>query len=343
MNPLITVSIPVYNVEKYVEKSLLSALNQTYDNLEILIVDDKGTDRSMEVVQRVIASHPRGNAVKIIDHGKNQGTGATKNSAIDNARGEYLFFMDSDDEITEDCVEVLYSAMKETPVDFVAGSIDEVDDDGNLVLKRQYIAAHYISNNDIIHSQYDPEWIKSGKSSCLIAPTWNRLYNLDFLKRSNIRCIPYQRNEDLIFTFQLFLFAESCRILSVPTYRYNVARPGSTMDIARKGYTDYRLKQDMDVVEFYCSYIDYIKNNKPETSKYILSKIEARAALTKYCASHLGIRRPTGKTLRQLTEKIGLHNLLTSFAAWYFWTYLHAPSLFLPLLDSIYFKRKKHI
>lgn len=340
MNPLITISIPVYNVEKYVERALLSALNQTYDNLEILVIDDKGTDRSMEVVQRVIADHPRGNIVKIIDHGKNQGPGATRNTSIDNAQGKYLFFMDSDDEITKDCIDTLYLAMKETPVDFVVGSIDEVDDDGNLVFKRKYIDAHYASNNDILHSQYDTAWIKTEKSSCLIAPIWNKLYDLSFLKRSKIRCIPYQRNEDMVFSFQLFLFAESCRILSEPTYRYNVARPGSTMDVARKGYTEYRLKQDLDIIESYCSYVDYIKKNKPETSKYILLMIIIKGSITKYRASRLGLRRQTGKKLLQFTKSIGLFDMPMTAAACYFWLYLHAPAPLLPLLDYIHFKRK---
>lgn len=97
MNYKVTLAMPVYNVEKYVERALLSALNQTFDSIEFLIVDDKGTDRSMEIVSEIVSTHPRGKDVRIIDHVVNQGTGATKNSAIREAKGEYLFFMDSDD------------------------------------------------------------------------------------------------------------------------------------------------------------------------------------------------------------------------------------------------------
>ncbi len=340
MNPLITISIPIYNVEKYVERSLLSALNQTYDNLEILVIDDKGTDNSMEVVHQVIATHPRGNAVKIIDHGKNQGLGATRNTSIDNAKGEYLFFMDSDDEITDDCITTLYSAMKKTPVDFVVGSICEVDVDNIVLFNRVYIDAHFTTNNDILHSQYNPKWYNTGKSSCLLSPLWNRLYNLDFLRRSKIRCVPGQRHEDMIFSFLLYLFADSYCSLSNITYRYTIARPGSDMDENSKGFTMKLLKHQLDIVEFYASYIDYVKENKPKTSKYILAMIEARAAITKYRYRQLTRKKEVSEKLRQLTDGIRLSDLPITAASWYFWTYLHAPAPLLPILDRIHFKRK---
>ncbi|KAA6338764.1 Chondroitin synthase [termite gut metagenome] len=103
----ITLSMPVYNVEKYVERALLSALNQTFESIEYLIVDDKGTDNSMDVVRKLIANHPREKDVRIIDHGVNQGLGAARNSAIKEAKGEYLYCMDSDDEITKNCCKTL--------------------------------------------------------------------------------------------------------------------------------------------------------------------------------------------------------------------------------------------
>ncbi|MDR3129792.1 MAG: glycosyltransferase [Tannerellaceae bacterium] len=122
MKQLVTLSMPVYNVAPYIEKALLSALNQTYEEIEFIVVDDKGTDNSMEIVRNIIAGHPRGKAVRIIDHPMNIGLGAGRNTAIDNARGDYLFFMDSDDEITQDCIQKLYDEMKRSNVDFVQGS-----------------------------------------------------------------------------------------------------------------------------------------------------------------------------------------------------------------------------
>ena len=119
---LITLSMPVYNVEKYVERALLSALNQTYENIEFIIADDRGTDTSMDIVRRIVSSHPRGKQVRIIEHERNIGLGAGRNTAIEHATGKYLFFMDSDDELSPDCIDRLYAKMQEENVDFVEGS-----------------------------------------------------------------------------------------------------------------------------------------------------------------------------------------------------------------------------
>ena len=77
----VSLAIPIYNVSLFVERALLSVLNQTYDNIEYLIVDDKGQDDSMDIVHRIIKDHPRGKDVRIIEHPYNIGLGATRNTA----------------------------------------------------------------------------------------------------------------------------------------------------------------------------------------------------------------------------------------------------------------------
>lgn len=150
--------MPVYNVEKYVERALLSALNQTFESIEYLIIDDKGQDGSMNIVRRIVAEHPRGTDVRIVDHIINQGTGATKNTAIKEAQGEFLFFMDSDDEITPNCIHILYDKMMEVHVDFVAASFVRTDINGNILSSYIYSdsifrdtnkkIADYVYNNE---------------------------------------------------------------------------------------------------------------------------------------------------------------------------------------------------
>ena len=76
----VTLGIPIYNAANLVERTLLSALNQTYPNIEFIFVDDKGN--SMDIVRRIIAEHPRRNAVRIIDQKHNQGTGAARNAIV---------------------------------------------------------------------------------------------------------------------------------------------------------------------------------------------------------------------------------------------------------------------
>ncbi|GHT54590.1 glycosyl transferase [Bacteroidia bacterium] len=200
---LITLSMPVYNVEPYIERALLSALNQSYPQIEYIVVDDKGNDRSMDIVKNMIIAHPRGNAVRIIEHPTNIGTGATKNTAIDNAQGKYLYFMDSDDEITPDCIQKLYDAMIKNDVDLASGS-------------------NHSTNEIPFESASNEVIVKKDKEQMLnlfdFIPTWNKLYKLSFLRTKNIRCVPYHTVEDVYFTFQVAVKAQSYCIIPDITY-----------------------------------------------------------------------------------------------------------------------------
>ncbi|KAA6342560.1 putative glycosyltransferase EpsH [termite gut metagenome] len=244
----VTLSIPVYNVEKYVERALLSALNQTFESIEYLIVDDKGTDNSMDIVQQIIASHSRGKDVRIIDHGINQGLGAARNSAIKEAKGEYFYCMDSDDEITKDCIEILYNKMQENPVDFVCGSRDMIKLDG-VIKKYKFINCILENNWKIIDYQ---------EKAVIPIPvyTWNKLYSLEFLRKNKIKCIPHHLSEDQIFTFLVLFYVNSCTLISDITYHY-YENNSSLMGRLRlqKGY-DYKLANEAkEVLDFQKDYI----------------------------------------------------------------------------------------
>lgn len=110
----VTLSIPVYNVEKYIHTALFSALNQNFESIEFLIVDDKGTDRSMELVNEIVSTHLRKNDIRIIDNLVNKGLSECRNIAVREAKGKYLYFMDSDDEIVPECISILHKRILET-------------------------------------------------------------------------------------------------------------------------------------------------------------------------------------------------------------------------------------
>mgnify|MGYP005848903725 CR=1 FL=1 len=259
MNYKVTLAMPVYNVEKYVERALLSALNQTFDSIEFLIVDDKGTDRSMEIVNEIVSTHPRGKDVRIIDHVVNQGTGATKNSAIREAKGEYLFFMDSDDEITDDCIQTLYETILKENVDCVVGNYcipqhAPVHNMKNVLLK---------SNADIlkyVFKEQHPFFIY----------TWNKLYRISFLRDNDIKCIPYHTCEDNLFTFQVLCHIGSLVIIDKVTYFYYQYET-SFMGVKRKiGFSDKTANMHADIIEFK---VNYLLNNQIHYKDYIKRKV----------------------------------------------------------------------
>ena len=103
-NPMISMIIPVYNVEKYIKKCVISAINQTYRRLEIILVDDGSTDRSGEICDEFARMDDR---IRVI-HKKNGGLSDARNAGLDIIKGEYVTFLDSDDFVTADYVEYLY-------------------------------------------------------------------------------------------------------------------------------------------------------------------------------------------------------------------------------------------
>jgi glycosyltransferase involved in cell wall biosynthesis len=245
---LITLSMPVYNVEPYVEKALLSALDQTYEQIEYIIVDDKGTDQSMDIVRTVISSHPRGKAVKIIEHPVNIGTGATKNTAIDAAQGEYLYFMDSDDEIMPRCIETLYAKMQNENVDFVVGSWQSSFRNGD-TLTRTICNQPSIRGEFAIARQFFEK-----RNGAISVVTWNKLYRIAFLRDNNIRCIPDQLIEDNIFSFQYLLHANACAFVPDVTYIYYDTPTSNTNRLRKTNFSLRLARQFVQIISFYWKY-----------------------------------------------------------------------------------------
>lgn len=104
----VSICIPIYGVEKYIEKCAVSLFEQTYKDIEYIFVDDCSPDRSVEVLESVIEKYPeRQNQVNIIHHIHNIGLAGARNTAVDNATGDYIMHVDSDDWIDKDCVETL--------------------------------------------------------------------------------------------------------------------------------------------------------------------------------------------------------------------------------------------
>lgn len=211
---IVTLSMPVYQSEKYIKRALLSVLNQDFDQMEILIIDNGCTDGSMQIVQDLINEYAGLKEIRILKREKNIGLGDARNLAIDYARGKYLIFMDSDDEIMYDCVSKLYSAMKESFVDFVAGSYNKSQNsfvfqsafqyDDIILRGKGSVAKYFFSNRSISVTM------------------WNKLYDVSFLRTNKIYCIPQHINEDLLFSLKLFVISNSCRLISDVTLNYYI-------------------------------------------------------------------------------------------------------------------------
>lgn len=222
-SPLVTIGIPVYNVEPYIEKCLLSVLNQTYQNLEILVVDDLGKDKSMGIVAKLQQSHPLGNSIKIIRHPENRGLGEARNTAIENATGKYLCFVDSDDYIEPETIEVLLKEAEEYDTDVVLASSRKIVYGTN----QEEPTFTYKKKEILIGKDVFANYLCQDLRWHIGINAWNNLFKLDFLKKNNLR-FAARKDEDALFLSDFYSEVERAVLLPNVTYNY-VLRPGSIM------------------------------------------------------------------------------------------------------------------
>ena len=148
----LSIIIPVYNVAPYIEACLRSVMRQTYTgSMECLIVDDFGTDDSIAIAERTIASYEGPIVFQILHHERNRGLSAARNTGTLAAKGDYLYYLDSDDEITEDCIALLMGKAEEYPeAELVQGNFCRHTLTGEeTVFVKQYVLAVASSNDDV--------------------------------------------------------------------------------------------------------------------------------------------------------------------------------------------------
>ena len=233
---LISVIVPVYNVEKYLRQCLNSVVGQTYKNLEIIVVDDGSTDGSGTICDE----YTKDKRIKVF-HTENKGLSAARNLGLDHATGDWIGFVDSDDWIEPDMYEVLLNKAIETGADVVeCGFYREY--------KKTIEESH--RNNRIFDSSQSIESLLRGEISNAV---WNKLWKNNCY--INIR-FPLERiHEDVATIYKVFL--ESKRICTAPVCKYHyIKREGSISNLHNmKNLVDYwhavkeRLELLWDIVD----------------------------------------------------------------------------------------------
>lgn len=228
-DPLVSIGIPVYNVEPYIEKCLLSALSQSYENLEILVVDDCGSDNSMAIVSGLIQTHPRGTAVRIIKHAQNKGIGEARNTIIKECRGKYVYFIDSDDFIEPNAIGLLCAQAEEYETDVTIASHRKVAlNTGEELPTYQYKSFQCFQGKDAFAN-----YVCSDLRWHIAIVVWNILFSVEFLRTNNL-LFAGRKDEDALFLSDYYSEVKSAVIMPDITYNY-VARPDSIMGyMARK-------------------------------------------------------------------------------------------------------------
>ncbi len=216
----ITVGMPVWGVEKYIKRCLLSILNQDYDDMELLVIDDCGTDNSIAIVNELANNHPKGHIIRVIRQPQNLGCWAARNRVLDEAQGKYIFLIDSDDYLFEGAIPKLYKKAEETQVEATYGSVLPVDEDGNpiedsgvdginlpdMILRGENKLACFANDNT--------------KKLRLNNFIWNIMLRSDFIRKHQLRFRKTKFWDDVLFNADMQPLITSAAFISDLTYHY---------------------------------------------------------------------------------------------------------------------------
>lgn len=239
--PKISVIVPNYNSEEYLSACLDSVVSQSLKDIEILCVDDCSEDRSLEILNDYAKRDER---ISVLRHTSNKGQSISRNAGIDQARGEYLFLLDSDDLLFSDkCLEKLYNIAIKDGCDEVIGGIlrwDEVTEERIRGYHDSYL------QNELSACQFQGnEHLIACVTSC------NKLLKRSFLEEKKIRFNPHLRKfEDNLFIWKVHLFAKSISLTPLATYLHRQrTAPFSTKSIMQQREHDcyYHVKVALEM------------------------------------------------------------------------------------------------
>ncbi len=219
MDDKVSIIIPVYDSAAYVEKCLRSVMMQTYQNIEILVVDDGSTDGSSAVLERLAGEDPR---IRLVRQ-ENSGVASARNRGLELATGTYLTFVDGDDYISRDYVEALVQCARENDAEMVICGLQYVDESGKVL--RTLIPDGYVRFER-------EEWTFRISAVC------SHLYERKLWEKHKIRFHSGERGEDM--PISLFFSALCAKIVTLPTAGYCYVQHSSSARHNFRGLRQYR-------------------------------------------------------------------------------------------------------
>lgn len=218
---MVSVIIPIYNVSAYIEPCIRSVMRQTYTgSMECLIVDDCGSDDSIATAERMIAAYEGPIQFKMLHHERNRGLSAARNTGTMQAKGTYLYYLDSDDEMTEGCIETLMGQMMTHPeLEMVQGNAVRYFPSNRSVVDVKHVSLPLaVTNEEVRRCFYQLKQMQVN--------VWNKLIRRDLIVDNNILCLEGVLYEDHLWSFELLKVLKHAGFVSGITYHHRV-RPNS--------------------------------------------------------------------------------------------------------------------
>lgn len=246
--PIISVIVPVYNSEKFIKKCIDSILNQTFQNFELILVNDESKDNSLEILNGYSKND---NRIIVIDQ-KNTGPGLARNAGLKIARGKYVMFIDSDDYIDEDYIEKHFTKIKNDKLDIVVSGFKKVDNNGNILSFERKL--------------------KNGEfAKYVVMGPVSKIYRKDFLDKYSIQFTDTCASEDIQFNIKAF--NSGAKVDTIPYVGYNyVYNENSVSNTIHKDFDE-----KLNMIEFLNS-INYKTISNVKLNQYFI---------VRHCVSYL--------------------------------------------------------
>ncbi len=257
----ISIILPAYNSEKYLKSCIESISNQTFDNLEIIIINDCSTDNSLKIMQKYAKKDKR---IKIINNEQNLGYGKSINIGIKIAKGKYISIVESDDTIEKNMIEKLYRETLEKDYDIIKSNF-------NYIIKNKKYRSKIFDGIDHKNSsnKFNTPQILAIKPS-----VWSAIYKKEFLYENNIFFNETQGAsfQDTSFQFKCFYFAENFKLINDALYNYRLDNPNSSINSSNKVF---------EIINEFKTINNFFKPETPKIESYKLL-FELRAYLWNY-------------------------------------------------------------
>ncbi len=283
-SPSVSVIIPVFNPGEGIKKCLYSVQNQTLKDIEIIIIDDLGTDNSMEEVRNAAKNDPR---IVILVNDVNSGAGYSRNRGIEASTGDYLSFIDPDDYISEDFLELLYKKAEKTNADIVKGRPEHIDIHGVINNKDASTPLNAVIRAGLL--------AKKPIFSLFTYNHWTAIFRREMIMKTGARYGLARNSQDTVFLLRACYDAKSLEIEENAIYYY-VSREKSRM----RDCSEFRLQQELISMKELVSFFQQRYNGSRSQREYLCSKLRYLLCVQTWAMQTDGMRDAAERFLNEV-------------------------------------------
>ncbi len=232
-NLIFTIVMPSYRVEAYIRDAIEDILHQSYRRWELIVVDDCSPDRTGAIAEEYAANDTR---IRVIHHQTNSGVSAARNTGMDEAKGEYILFLDPDDRYESGLLMTIYNKLMDVKVDVVVygHTEDYLDEDGECVYTRDFfLPTQFVGDKRVIR-----HLVIEMEEMTMYGYPWNKAFKLSYLKDQDVRFPDITHIEDILFNVETFKHVHSMQLISDRLYHY-INRVVDDHRATRKDLPDY--------------------------------------------------------------------------------------------------------